>query len=221
MERSRSSIEFIRASLPEDNFLFRKLIDEAQIGESVQVLYFREDPNNPEDQVWSEIRAWDKDHYVKYLEAVRSFLRAKALEKCGSLPVWPGTRKPEGYFLSDHIIVCHDATDQKIYEGKIEECSFEAQKLLAVGEREDDWGKVIFWDLGTMEDLMKHKTLTGALCLREPGVFLFSDELSELETGNFVAVQKHQFCPGYDRITFEGYQQMAGRIYRIWAQYID
>ena len=227
MEREKPQKEFIRASLFKDYETFNRLIREAQLEEQFGVSRVPEDPQSEDSQIYGAVRAWDFDHYKRYLEAVRTFLRKRALKKEECLSVWPGRGGAITHLFSlDKIVVCRDSKNEIIYEGEITNCTspvyYFADDLLSRAGRGDDWHEVCFWDLGGIEELGKSHTLTGCLLLKEPGVFLFTDELSRLTKGEFVTVQKHQPWCGFSSIIFEGYHQnINGDVFRVWANFTD
>lgn len=221
IENINPQVETIRFSSLNDVSLFERLVHEAQLEKQIKIWWFPEDPEDIDSQIYGRVRAWEPRYYERYLEAVRTFIRKKALFQNGCENIWPGKTGRQTLFSFDHIITYRDIEDNPIFEGKIEECQLPTELLLSQAGMGNDWHEVYFWNLGNVKDLKSHQTSTGCLLLKKPGVFLFTDELSKLATGEFVTLQKHQPWVGFISMTFEGCQIINGEIIRIWADYTD
>jgi len=206
-EKLNPQKEVLRVNTIEDYYLFQRLIAETKLNDLVDIWFL----NIAGTKLFTD---------PPYLEAARTCIRIMALQKEGCLSIRP-VRDGFHLFSSDKIITCRDIKNKMIYEGDIADCPLPALDLLSQAGMGNDWHRVCSWNLGNIKDLKSHQTSTGCLLLKEPGVFLFTDELSKLVTGEFVTVQKHQPWVGFISMTFEGYQIINGEIFRIWADYTD
>ena len=206
-EKERFRREAIRVSTDADYNLFQRLVAEAKLEGLVDIIYVN-------------IAGIESFKSSSYLEVARTCVRFMALQKEGCLPR-PLRQLGNRSFSRDKIITCRDVKDQIIYDGDIADCPLPARDLLLHAGMDDDWQEVYFWNLGSAKDLKSHQTSAGCLLLKKPRVFLFTDELINLATGEFVTVQKHQPLAGFISQTFEVYQIINGEIIRIWADYTD